>query len=107
MKKIYVVINEQHRLMQEQESILNAEYQGWEYIKIPANGLTLDEIKTQCDTINQDELVIFASPIPAMMSILHMDDKDFSVFHNDHRNKKEIPNGRIIYTVAETGWRIV
>ena len=29
------------------------------------------------------------------------------VFHNDKRQKRELPNGKIISVVAETGWQLV
>jgi len=29
------------------------------------------------------------------------------VLHNDNRQKKELPNGKIIMTVAETSWQLV
>jgi len=29
------------------------------------------------------------------------------IFHNDNREKKELPNGKIIHTVAQKGWVLV
>ena len=30
-----------------------------------------------------------------------------SVFHNDNRVAKELPNGKIVHVIAETGWILV
>jgi hypothetical protein len=31
----------------------------------------------------------------------------WQVFHNDRREKKELPNGKVIMTVAKEGWELV
>ena len=67
--------------------------------------------------------VIFVSPIPYMMLRLRdhslfgdhqgglMECFEVKAFHNDRREKKEVPNGdggtRIINTVAKDGWELV
>jgi uncharacterized protein (DUF111 family) len=50
-----------------------------------------------------DQKVIFVSPIPALMKLM----RHWKVFHNDNREKKELPNGKIIMTVAKKGWVLV
>lgn len=66
--------------------------------------------------------VVFASPVPFLLKELsklsvfaeyHGDHAEEAerysvlVFHNDRRDKKELPDGRIIQTVAATGWQLV
>lgn len=53
--------------------------------------------------------VVFASPVPYLLKELacRFGDKRVRVFHNDHREKVELPNGRVINKVASTGWQIV
>jgi hypothetical protein len=100
--KVFVIINEQHQLMLEQEQLLNKEFDKWELDKIPANGLTLEEIKTKLECYPMDSILVFASPIPAMIVLAKS--KVF-VFHNDNRDKVEFPNGKIIYKVPQIGWQ--
>lgn len=62
--------------------------------------------------------VVFVSPIPYLLKYLSQkaifaDERgksklyDVLVFHNDNREKKELPDGKIIQTVAKTGWQLV
>lgn len=61
--------------------------------------------------------IIFVSPIPLMirglteMGICPKGSGrrryNIKLFHNDNRIKKELPNGKIIQTIAETGWELV
>ena len=113
MVKVKVILNEQHQLMQEQQEILNNRFGEWEIVSVHQNGWTLDEQKK----IGEDLLgntVVFASPIPFLMKHLAYcsgygedDHTQVLVFHNDERQKKELPNGKIIQVVAETGWQLV
>jgi hypothetical protein len=41
------------------------------------------------------------------MKLVAATDKEFFVLHNDRREKKELPNGKVIMTVAKEGWMIV
>jgi hypothetical protein len=106
-----VVINESHSLMEEQENILSQF--NYEFYKIPSKGLTLDEIDQMVEELSNYEYVVFVSPIPAAFSIIidrMKDDNwepDVFVFHNDNREKVELPNGKIIMKVASTGWVLV
>jgi len=129
--KTLVILNEQHKLMEEQVEILNAEFDvgGWEICSVPADGWTYNEIyDIGNELIDEYERVVFASPVPALLSKLcfdegynkamtenDIDEKDYYhgiiqrvfVFHNDRRVKKTLPNGKVISTVAEKGWRLV
>lgn len=84
----------------------------------------MDEIissieKRKYDRANQLH-VVFVSPIPYMMiqltrkeyyipTLEYVDQTGMFIktFHNDNRDKKELPNGKIIYTVAKEGWQLV
>lgn len=133
MKKAYVVINEQHSLMEEQERILKENFDELEFVKVPANGWTLYEMQEiefslRVKVANAevrpggknivypantgDNAIVFVSPIPHLLKLLTLNsagEKLYKVlvFHNDNRIKKELPNGKIIQSVAETGWKLV
>jgi len=124
MSKVYVIINEQHSLFPQQKEILDQRFQSWEFFKIPAEGLTLDEQRQIVQELKEN-IIVFASPVPFLMKelayisgfadpincenangLLIGYGTQVLVFHNDKREKKEI-NGRIISVVAETGWQLV
>lgn len=110
MNCVYV-INETHKLMEEQEQILNKTYDEVERKDIPKEGLKLSEIDAMAKELmfiqDGDTDIIIVSPIPALMAKLAKNGTPFKVFHNDRREKKELPDGRIIMTVAKTGWVLV
>ena len=102
-------MNEQHTLLVDQETQLS---EMWDFseveknlVSIPATGLTYNQQITIADSLTG--IILFVSPLPAMMSYLAQNNRKFLVFHNDKREKKELPNGKIIFTVAKTGWGIV
>lgn len=113
-----VIMNEQHQLLPEQESILNEKFKdtGWEILAVPADGWTLDEMDDIIDRIS-DSCVVFVSPVPYMLMVMceykvgedvfQMPRKNVWVFHNSHRVKKELSDGKVVYTVARTGWVLV
>ena len=125
--KATVIINEQHSLLEEQKTILNETYEAWEKLLIPAEGWTLDQIKEVA--IKLEGIVVFVSPIPVLIKWLSEDSEinnynkapdagyyntsniskveSVKIFHNDKREKKELPNGKIISVTAETGWQLV
>jgi hypothetical protein len=120
MKAIgFVIINEQHKLFEEQESILEDCFDSYDFIKVPADGWDLDKIDSMIDSLaktidngilfNENVSIVFASPIPAMIKRLinRIDGDSVFIFHNDKRNKKELPNGKIIQVVSDTGWQLV
>lgn len=108
---IKIFINEQHKILPEQLNILNETFkeEGYEFWYVPADGYTLEQIK---DISNQKfDGVVFISPIPVLIGMLaakatETNNKVF-VFHNDKRDKKELPDGRIIQVVSLTGWELV
>ena len=125
--KTAIIINEQHSLMAEQKALLPKEYQT---VLVPASGWTKTEME---DVMNNLCLptwqggqginrIIFISPIPYMIKSLSLDAgansvqielnhqasplmvKRVDVMANDHREKKELPGGKVVYVVAKTGW---
>jgi len=106
MKKFFVVKNEQHSLLPEQERILLDKFKRFEFINIPANGLTAEQIKELYNK-HIDDTIIFLSPIPLFLKYRYENvNCETYLFHNDKREKKELPNGRVIMTVAKTGWKL-
>ena len=127
-RKVYVIINEQHVLFDEQVNLLDKKFgkDGWEFLKVPAAGWSLEK---QRDVVKKyfqrGEIAVFASPVPYLLSTLswsagawanchgnNVPDnfafcKDVLVFHNDTREKKELPGGKIVQVVAAKGWQLV
>ena len=116
MSVAWVVLNEQHTLLPQQEALLNENYAYWKVFVVPATGWTLLEMMDIEDELLEearhllnssgDEMsVVFASPVPALLKYLSGRDDIFTyVLHNDNREKKELPGGKIITTVAKEGW---
>lgn len=103
----YVIINEQHTMKKEQKEILEKEFKEIEFIKVPSEGWTLSEMRDIFQEIRMGN-VVFISPVPAMMKMCSgVNHLPWYVFHNDQRTKKELPNGKIISVVADTGWKLV
>lgn len=115
-KHALVVLNEQHTLLKEQEEILY----NWELLSVPAEGWTLEQMPFEVifDHMEKEGVVVFASPIPALliyaakkagMTITAGEQTEslVFVFHNDKREKKELPNGKIISVTAKEGWVLV
>lgn len=125
--KAIVIINEQHKLLDEQKKILEEKYEVYEVLQVPAQGWTLQEMDKVIDKLTSKEIrdgkrfldVVFVSPIPYLIMGLTRKEVDWvpeyaeetgikvKVFHNDNRIKKELPNGKIIQVVAETGWQLI
>ena len=125
-KKAIIIINETHSMMDEQKSIIEERYQNnYEFLKVPAQGWTLEEMRSIVEKISTMELkgeyldIVFVSPVPYMIRELTRKEVYFvneyaeqtnmfvRIFHNDVREKKELPDGRIISVVAQTGWQLV
>jgi hypothetical protein len=102
--KALVLLNEQHSLMDEQATILNSLFD-WTIKPVPSSGWSLSQMREVIQELKSfDGEVVFASPVPALL--MGMEGRGF-LFHNDHREKKELPNGKIIMAVAQTGWQLV
>ena len=125
--KVKIIINEQHNLLPDQDRVLketfSEEKHQFEFVKSPAGGWTLEEMNEKIKELQQADIIVFVSPIPYMLKRLsysegynaayeppfppHLHAPRVLVFHNDRREKKELPGGRIIQVVAQTGWRLV
>lgn len=111
--KIVLVMNEQHSLLPEQEVLLGDKVGENELveIKVPAEGWTIQQMESLIDDLITDPPleVIFVSPVPYLIRKLAgiWSGRKVLLFHNDHREKKELPNGKIIFTVPQTGWKLV
>ena len=119
-----VIINEQHTLLDVQNEILLNRFgvDGWNTLPVPAKGWTQEEMDAiMASDIFKTKTVIFISPIPYMIKMLtaaamanmHLPSiitrysrtvESVLLMCNDTREKKELPNGKIIFAVAKTGW---
>jgi len=121
--KTAVIMNEQHTLLEEQETILNDRFPGWEYLKVPAKGWNKNEIDEVIRSLSKHGTVIFVSPLPYMVKEMSRQaglaeagaicpDRIYTsapkvlIFHNDSRTKKELPNGKTVSVTAKTGWEL-
>jgi len=112
-KKCIIIVNEQHCLFNEQKELLLKKYQIEGEIKVPTNGWNLKKIREIANSLIGKQ-VVFVSPVPALMALMQTSEDTtgthrvpFKVFHNSVREKKQLPDGRIIQTVAKTGWELV
>lgn len=126
-KKVFIIINEQHSIMEDQKKVIQEKFPNakLEKVAIPAKGLNLQEISELSfnlyhKAVREDAVIIMASPIPAMIKnitamIYQIEGEsqgiakntDIFILHNDRREKKELPNGKIVFTVAKEGWQLV
>ena len=120
--RMILIMNEQHSLLPQQQAILEDAYpHGWETIRVPAEGWTRAEIFRQVDSLVRDLVeghadIVCLSPIPLLLSQLAWTEGysrgqgeapgEVRVFHNDRREKKELPGGKIIQVVAQEGWEL-
>jgi len=107
METVQVIINEQHELTAEQETLLNTRFYNWELHKVPAEGWNKAQMDEKIFDLSATKCV-FVSPIPYMlMRLTSINYRDIYIFHNDKREKVELPNGKVIYKVADTGWELI
>lgn len=108
--KSVVIINEQHRLMEQQEEVIERQLgNDIELLKIPAQGLNRQEIEDLANELNNKAInVIVLSPIPLLLARLahNQGANDVWILHNDRRDKIEI-NGQIRMVVAKDGWELI
>lgn len=123
MKKLaWLVQNIQHRELPEQIELLDAEYEQVNVVTVPPDGWTQAQVMEQADRLMRYILdgadVVFLSPVPLLLRELawrcgRETERGWAgvfvprLFHNDRREKKELPDGRIIQTVAQTGWMLL
>lgn len=100
-----VIINEQHTLLATQQELL-AQIGAYECFMIGSEGMTKTEMLVVAEQL-KTEVVVFASPVPLLLAtVVATNQNTVYLFHNDHREKKEI-NGKIISVVAKTGWELI
>jgi len=90
---------------------------GYSLHLIPNEGLTYDQMEVEAcklqDIASEKEAVlVFASPVPALIKITLLQEcyiggATVLLFHNDKREKKELPNGKVISVTAKDGWKLV
>jgi len=108
--KTILIINEQHSLLPEQKEILSNRFENWEVLPVPSTGWTAKDMQETALYLSCQEEVnaVFASPIPYLLKLAcTMDNVAVHIFHNDNRDKKELPNGKVIFTVAQEGWQLL
>ena len=109
---VKVILNEQHTLLEEQKTLLDDKFgKQWVILSVPAEGWNRSEIGEVAKRLVNDT-VVFASPIPLLLATLAYEQgcgSTCSVFllHNDVREKKELPTGKVISVVAKTGWELI
>jgi hypothetical protein len=104
-----VVINAQHNLLDEQRQLLEKTFDSFEELKVPAEGWGKPTILAKAKELAEsDHAVVILSPIPLLLGKVAASrgGRDTYVFHNDRREKKDLPNGKIISVVAQTGWEL-
>jgi len=110
MTKAIVIINEVHSLKEEQKKLLQEYFGGYCRYNILKTGLTLNQMEDVAKDLFKlgNVQIVFASPIaPLLLMVLDYSARNnVHVFHNDKRDKKELPNGKVIYTIAEKGWQL-
>lgn len=120
--KAVVILSEQHSLFPQQRWLLDATYESWVIFPIPAEGLKKEEIFSLADQMEEEMTkgiqVVVGSPIPLLLNLLSWEagrlteegaggEYSVAVFHNDYRDKKELPGGKIIQVVAKEGWELL
>lgn len=111
-----IVINEQHKLLPEQESLLKDALGAWEVMPVPATGWNSDQMDDAFRKLALSDRVVFVSPVPLLLArvaflsgCLQNELPGFAVkvgvFHNEKREAKEV-NGRIIHVLAPDGWEL-
>lgn len=117
-----LIINEQHSLLPEQQKLLLDRFGCFYTLPVPSSGWNV-ETMTEVANLLKERQAIFASPIPYLIREVAASSSygNFSiseggnplapklplVFHNDQREKKELPDGKVIYTVAKEGWQLI
>ena len=118
-----IIINEQHSLLPQQSEIIRKELgQEIELRKIPAEGINrqqIEELAEELNRLNNINIVVL-SPIPLLLGRLAYTSGEIDgrydcvcprnhiyILHNDQREKKELPNGKIISVVAQEGWELI
>ncbi len=109
---VKVILNEQHTLLDNQKELISEKFgDQWEIFSVPAAGWNRSEIGEVAKEL-ANATVVFASPIPLLLGTLAYEQGCGStcsvlLLHNDKREKKELPTGKVISVVAKTGWELI
>jgi len=114
MEKAIIVINEDHNLLPVQEAQLKGRFGKWATFAVPKGGLPSDKQRALAEGLWElHEDIIFVSPVPmALATAALLKGKERSgrhrvwLFVNDKREKKALPDGRVISILAFDGWRL-
>lgn len=119
--KAQVILNEQHKLLPEQEKILNEKFGAeWKIYPVPElgwNKVQTSNVEWELWKDHPHAVFVFASPVPLLLANMSVtvgynrkdypDEFQVYLFFNSHREKKELPNGKIIFTVPQKGWELI
>lgn len=121
---IIIIINEQHSLLPQQEQLIRKKLgQEIELKKIPSEGINRQEIEELAKELGllHNVNIVVLSPIPLLLARLAYYSGVYDtlamyggspgnpvyILHNDKREKKELPNGKIISVTAQEGWELI
>ena len=107
-----IVMNQDHKLFPEQESLLLEHFRVREFLYVPSDGWTQDEIRAHVRKLARTQAsVVVLSPIPLFLGLLAKSEIQVFIFHNDLRVKKEVPTPdggkKLISSVSPTGWKLI
>ena len=111
-----VFLNAQHSLLDSQVKLLDTRFpEGWEAVKIPAEGWNAVEMAKIVAILPINSKVAFVSPVPLLIGLTAAQalDNGWEVFvmHNDKRVAKEVKNmdgsTKIIHVIANEGWELI
>jgi len=111
--KALVIMNENHLLLEDQKELLKF-FDKIEYLKVPSAGWTAEEQMAVCRKLwlsDRNTAIVFVSPVPYLLAQVASDVNirgySLYIFHNDNREKKELPNGKIVFSIPKTGWELL
>ena len=107
-----IVMNQDHKLFPEQESLLKETFRNLEFLYVPSDGWNESEIRSHVRDLARAQVsVIIVSPVPLFIGLMAKSGIQVFIFHNDIRVKKEvsIPDGgkKLISSVSPTGWKLI
>ena len=122
--KTIIIINEQHSLLPQQEQLIRKKLgQEIELKKIPSEGINRQEIEELAKELGllHNVNIVVVSPIPLLLARLAYCCGEYDtlamygggpgnpvyILHNDKREKKELPNGKIISVTAQEGLELI
>ncbi len=108
---IVVIKNKTHQLFSEQQMLIEKIGGEIKFLEVPTEGWDLQKMKEVLESFENyagDTKFIFVSPIPYLLkeTVKKYGDRVY-IFHNDRREKKTLPDGRIIQVVANEGWQLL